>query len=1025
MTERDHRIFSIPPGQPFLPMLADALLDGTLLPSAKKGNSIIALADLTIFLPTQRAVRAFRHILAERQSHGVLPRILPLGRFEDNVDADGDDVQDILQTAHSNERLLYLVGLISAWKKEMQSALPLRTANDHHLLAGTVEDQFALARELTRLFDTLIIHSVHPDEIENCMPPEHDDFWRITQNFLTIATRSWPAHLGELGLIDPMQQRQDTIRKFIAEVEKPTSTHRYIIAGSTGSQPATAQLMRAITQNGKGCVVLPGLDRFTPDAVFGSLIDGAQDVNHPQFMLARTLRIMGVSRDEIIALARGNANLEAREKIAALTQYPAEHTVEWHHFDPERRGMLARALHDCSVVEAADEEHEAKAIACALRETAEHPEKTAALITNDRMLAQRVTEILARWNIAVQDSAGVPLAQTREGALAALIADWMIAPHSGETIVPLLIHEHVLAGQDRALVMEAIAPLEMSVFRGRAPRQSWQGLLDFCQRQKLDSEKKHQPRPVKRVTPDAWDAAICILQFLAHHARLLTPEMITLRDMIELHCTLLRAFTLPPGEEEQPPDRYGEIIERLTDVTAGRHLAITISRLEYRQILTFLLDSASRAQTTGNPNIKIWGLLEARLLTADRLILAGLNEQGWPAQPRHDPFLTRTIRKELGLPLSEESIGQEAHDFVQAFVNTPDVILSRALKKEGSPTIPSRFLQRIAAFAGADESWAEAKRRGQRFLHYADSLDKVPQVTPVQRPSPVPMPADLPLAMSVTEVETLLRDPYALYARRVLRLDGLDSWNAPVDYAVRGQIIHDLVAFVATLSGTADELKVAWHQRSDAMLRQFDIPPETAAFWSSQFSRIGAWFVDWHAARITAVQALCVERYGAIDMNIADGYAVRLGGIADRIERTTAGLSLIDFKTGSVPTAKSVQRGLSPQLTLEAAMAMHGAFGKALTGIAPAELLYVRLNAGREGSKASNVLVTSDKTVLDGAALAQKHFEALHERLRLHHAQKIGFRSRSFPANAQWENPYDHLARVAEWSRGGEDADDE
>jgi ATP-dependent helicase/nuclease subunit B len=100
------------------------------------------------------------------------------------------------------------------------------------------------------------------------------------------------------------------------------------------------------------------------------------------------------------------------------------------------------------------------------------------------------------------------------------------------------------------------------------------------------------------------------------------------------------------------------------------------------------------AMTAGDARVAIWGLLEARLQRRDLMILAGLNEGVWPAPPGEDPFLSRAMRAKLGLPSVDQRIGLAAHDFAQ-LANAPNVVLTRALRRDGSPTFASRWLWRL------------------------------------------------------------------------------------------------------------------------------------------------------------------------------------------------------------------------------------------------------------------------------------------------------------------------------------------
>ena len=147
-----------------------------------------------------------------------------------------------------------------------------------------------------------------------------------------------------------------------------------------------------------------------------------------------------------------------------------------------------------------------------------------------------------------------------------------------------------------------------------------------------------------------------------------------------------------------------------------------------------LWPAASCAGRQPGLRVRILGPLEARLTESDRVVLGGLVEGTWPPESRTDAWLSRPMRLNLGLDLPERRIGLSAHDFAQ-LLGARDVILTHAAKIAGTPTVPSRFIQRLAAVAG--ERWPDALERGETYLAWARELDR-PEA--IDRPAPQPAP---------------------------------------------------------------------------------------------------------------------------------------------------------------------------------------------------------------------------------------------------------------------------------------------
>ena len=303
------------------------------------------------------------------------------------------------------------------------------------------------------------------------------------------------------------------------------------------------------------------------------------------------------------------------------------------------------------------------------------------------------------------------------------------------------------------------------------------------------------------------------------------------------------------------------------------------------------------------------------------------------------------MRLKLGLDLPERRIGLSAHDFAQ-LLGAREVILTHAAKIAGTPTVPSRFIQRLAAVAG--ERWKHARERGDDYLAWARELDRPETVAPAPQPAPKPPRAARPASLSVTEIEHWLRDPYTIYAKHILRLTPLEPIGAAPGAAERGTFIHAAIGeFTKTFADKlpddpAREL-IELGRPHFAALNDY---PEARAFWWPRFERIARWFARWEMARRAGLAAIVAEIRGELDIPLGDG-AFKLRGIADRIERDAEGRYIIlDYKTGAARTEKQVRTGLAPQLTLEAAMLRQGKFKDIPAGASVAELGYVLLKGG-------------------------------------------------------------------------------
>jgi len=447
------------------------------------------------------------------------------------------------------------------------------------------------------------------------------------------------------------------------------------------------------------------------------------------------------------------------------------------------------------------------------------------------------------------------------------------------------------------------------------------------------------------------------------------------------------------------------------------------SLADYPEVFqTAFADRAVRRPERPGTKLHIYGPLESRLMQADRIIVGGLIEGVWPPTPRIDPWLSRPMRHELGLDLPERRIGLSAHDFAQ-LLGTDDVILSHSAKAGGAPAVASRFLHRLEAVAG-EARWKDAIAAGERYVHFAHELDRPEQVKPIAQPAPRPPRETRPLKLSVTAIEDWLRDPYTIYAKHILKLDALDPVDMPLSAADRGSAIHDTIGeftkeFADRLPDEPARTLREIGQKHFAPLME---RPEARALWWPRFQRIAKWFSEWETGRRDNIHAIEAEIKGEIEIALDNERTFHLSARADRIERRADGtFAILDYKTGQPPTGKQVRMGLSPQLTLEAAILRQGGFKGIDAGASVGELVYVRLSGnnppGEERSLELKIKPGDTPQHPDAAAdYARAQLEAL---IRKFENEDEPYRSLVLSMWTSHYGTYDDLARIKEWSAAG------
>lgn len=890
MPERGLALHAIPAQRAF----ADALVAGLL---RRFGGDPLRLARGLVLLPNNRGRRAVQEAFVRASGGGLLlPRLATIGdpALDEAAGAMLDPVDDaapLPPPVPPLARRMVLARLVA----EARAAAGDPVGGDEAVrLAGT----------LARTLDQLLVEEVDPARLRALtLAPELSAHWQRALELFAIVIDRWPAELAKMGMIDAARRRAMMLRRLADRWRGEPPAGFVCAAGISDPAPAVAALLRRVAELPDGLVVFQDLALDMPDEEWAALGPHDPDPDtglrrraietHPQFQLKLLLDRMGVARGEVRGWREGSDHdaSVARGRAIANALAPAEFTGKWTGLDADQRRLAG-----IRAVELPTAAAEAQAIALALRETLETEGRTAALATPDRALAERVAAHCARWGIAIDDTAGRPLATRPPGTLLTLLAEAAAQDFAPLPLLALLKHPLVMSGEGRAAWLDGVRALDCAL-RGPRPAPGLDGIDAHL------AAGDDRDADIRAAARHAWPAIRSLLDPIATAFAGGEQPPDTLLALLRDTAQGLCGDALWAG----PAGRAAADLLVELDDHAAKGPAM-IDPADLAPLLRQLMDEiAVRPPQGGHPRLAIYGLIEARLQAADLMVLGGLNEGSWPGAAAPDPWLAPRIRAELGLPGMERGVGIAAHDFANA-LGAPKVLITRARREGRSPTLASRFWLRLEALAG------ERFERAPDYAAWATVIDAPDGFAPAERPHPTPPVEERPRRISVTEVDTLKADPFAFYARRMLRLSPIDPVDAEPSAPWRGTQVHAILEHWFKEDGARPDLLRA---RAEALLGDARTHPMIRALWGPRLIEA----IDWIANEVAARDIVDVEGKGTIDLA-----GVELNGRFDRIDRNPTGLTIVDYKTGKPPSTAAVRAGFSLQLGLLGLIAEAGKF---------------------------------------------------------------------------------------------------
>lgn len=982
-------VYTIPPGFPFADALAQGLID------QNKGNDF-PLSQLELYLPNRRSCRTVSESFLKLTDGAVtiLPRLNPIG----DVDQDELILSDIAGDLSLDEPIAPLA-------RQFLLAQLIMKRGDLDL---SYDQAMRLALDLARLIDQIDTYGLSTEELHKLVPDAFADHWKITLDFLNIIIQALPDILRERGVSNPSQYRNNLLALKTARLKDSPPSHPIIAAGTTGSIPATAEFLSAIAHLPNGCVILPGLDQNLDDESWDKHIEES----HPQYNLKNLLNTIGISRgdvkiwpslkDTIFEEPKAKRVVTDRAQLMSDMARPADTTQKW-----KQIKLDETCVEGLTQVNAQTPQEESQIIALMMREVLETPKKTALLITPDRSIAGRVAADLKRWHIDIDDSAGVALPQTPLGHFLTLTAHLLCPETNSVTLLELLKHPLCRLNYDEGSYHNLLYSFEKDVIRG--PKLD--GFSAF--KQKVETIEEEDKRKQ-------------IISFIDHLISLFQPnqeiETLSFDQWIDRHLHLSHALATQgdlPGQERLWQGEVGEAAATLfTDLRHGVDWYPEMSAEEYGQMVLTLMEQVTiRPRYQKHPRLKILSPIEGRLQTADLIILAGINEGVWPIGAQNDPWMSRPMRKDFGLPGLEQQIGLSAHDFCQHLC-APRVVLTRSIMNDGAETVPSRWLLRLNTVlkqAGIENNLLNAND----YHVLAQKIDQTDSIAQAPQPEPRPPVGLRPRKLSATAIETWIRDPYSIYARYILKLKKLDGIEEDKDRLNWGIYVHKVLELFINQKHDiySDKSYDILVDIADKELSNYALRQEQRTQWQLKFKNIAQWFITYEKEQTTIKERLG-EREGSIQI-ANDKAPFTLTGKADRLDRDDQGnIHIIDYKTGTIPTGVEVGKGYAPQLPLMGLMAQENGFND-MEGENVTALTYYKISGKTENPvKVSSALAKEKITV---EAIINETKGRLIEMINAFDNLETPYWSiPNFNTRPRY-NDYEHLARIQEWSSGDDD----
>jgi ATP-dependent helicase/nuclease subunit B len=831
-------------------------------------NQPESFARVRLLLPNHRGANELKHALF--QVNGNAPLLLPsmyfLGELclHEWVSVEGRVPQKVIS---HQQRMGWMVNCVYDLMQRGMMGVGINTPS--------IKSAIHYAESFLSVRDDCLRANVCPSKLAYLVPTDYAEHWSETLSVFQALTAALEEQLEFHQLIEPITHQRNVVQTILHEWHHSPPSYPVIAAGSTASTPITAQLLHGIAALTHGTIVLPSVDMQMQEKTWQTI-----SVSHPQYHLKQWLDASGLTRQNVTCISLGDAT---REHFIIEMMRPAENnaigseSTEKKLLSSDAQSCLPITLHEC-----ADDIAEVETIMLMVREALHQGVKQIVVVAEDDCFSQRLSHALDAYHIPVNRASGIHATHHPAYRMMMLVAELLFLPYSSAQLLAVLRLPDV--GKD-----DFASWLDMKLLRGWHSIDEMARILPYCQsaeeKRWLEQLSTYVMQGKRRVS----------LLHAAHIAALkhIAPDIMA----DSTHCL----FQLM-----QEGTAFFEHVSPETIIHSSDYVGLLGQYFSSTRLPISSLDS--------DAPVTIMGALETRLHSADYIIIPKLNEGTWPHVIPCEPWLNRAMRSQLGLNFAERQVSLAAHDFCQ-LLKAPQVLLTRARKECDSPTNASRFFERVRLWI---------KVTPPPYLYAWRSTMVASHSRPrVQAPAPNPPLESRMTRLSATQMETLQRNPFEVYASHICRFRELEPLDAPFSPKELGNVIHKVMERAAPYyDGEMLEPYLGALQQGFMQEASRHVPEKQAHFYLKKLERMMDAVVETEQSRAYLIDGLEAETPLSAPFNTAQG-TITFTAKIDRIERRKArGVCIIDYKTGEAPKPKEVASGERCQLII-AAMVLH------------------------------------------------------------------------------------------------------